>query len=186
MGVKEGLLALLIDGPRHGYQLKIDLEAATGDAIRVNVGQVYTTLQRLERDGYVVAGSTDSSGRVAYHLTEDGRTATKDWIAKPEDLATAGRDEVSMKLLIALFSDNIDPSTVVETQRRATMSQLQDYAGLRSRDESVDLAWQLHLDRLFFSAEAELKWLDRIEERLANQGDSQEVPKRDRTEEEVR
>lgn len=166
MGIREGLLALLADGRKHGYQLKLDLEAATGDAISINVGQVYSTLQRLERDGLIEGGDTDAEGREVYEITADGVRALSDWVSTPENLAAAGRDEISIKVLIALFTDGIDPAEVVESQRRATMSLLQDFTQLRARDEEQDLAWQLHLDRLMYSAEAELKWLDRVEERL--------------------
>jgi len=166
MGIKEGLLALLADGPRHGYQLKLDLETATGDAVTINVGQVYTTLQRLERDGLVEDGGTDTEGRAIYQITKPGLVALRDWVSRPEDLAAAGRDEISIKVLLALFSPGLDPLRVIETQRRATMGLLQDFTQLRAQDNDEDLAWQLHLDRLMYSAEAELKWLDRVEERL--------------------
>lgn len=166
MGVKEGLLALLGDGPRHGYQLKLDLEAATGDGISVNVGQVYSTLQRLERDGLVNAGHSDDEGRIVYEVTPAGREAVAQWATDPEDLASAGRDEVSIKVLLSMFANPLDPHTVIDAQRRATMGLLQDLTRLRARDNEEDLAWQLHLDRLMYSAEAELKWLDRVEERL--------------------
>jgi len=166
MGIKEGLLALLADGPRHGYQLKLDLEAATGDAVTVNVGQVYTTLQRLERDGLVEDGGTDAEGRAIHRITGAGVAALREWVSRPEDLAAAGRDEISIKVLLALFTSGLEPSRVIETQRRATMGLLQDFTLLRAQDNDADLAWQLHLDRLMYSAEAELKWLDRVEERL--------------------
>lgn len=166
MGIKEGLLALLADQPKHGYQLKLDLEAATGDSLTVNVGQIYTTLQRLERDGLVDVADTDAEGRVVHSITAEGRRRLEDWMSRPEALAAAGRDEISLKVLVALFTSAVDPIRVVDTQRRATMGALQDYTALRARDEGEDLAWQLHLDRLIYSAEAELKWLDRVEQRL--------------------
>ena len=50
------LLALLADGPAHGYDLKRRLEEGFGSALPpVNAGQIYTTLARLERDGLVEA-----------------------------------------------------------------------------------------------------------------------------------
>lgn len=166
MGIKEGLLALLAAGPRHGYQLKLDLEAATGDAISINVGQVYTTLQRLERDGLVEGGGPDEEGRSIYEITQSGVAALREWVSRPEGLAAAGRDEISIKVLLSLYTEGLDPAQVIETQRRSTMGLLQDFTQLRAQDNDSDLAWQLHLDRLMYSAEAELKWLDRVEERL--------------------
>lgn len=166
MGIKEGLLALLADGPTHGYQLKLDLEAATGDGISLNVGQVYSTLQRLERDLLIESGGRDDEGREVYRIRSAGRDALRAWMSNPVDVAAGGRDEISIKVLIALFTEGLDPREVIESQRRATMGLLQDFTRLRARDSEEDIAWQLHLDRLMYSAEAELKWLDRVEERL--------------------
>lgn len=167
MAIREGLLALLADQPKHGYQLKLDLEAATGDAISINVGQVYSTLQRLERDYLIESGGRDSDDREVYAITAKGRDTLKDWAVQPVDLASAGRDEISLKVLVALFIEELDPRIIIDHQRRSTMGLLQDLTRLRARDVDADLAWQLHLDRLMYSAEAELKWLDRVEERIA-------------------
>ena len=167
MGVKEGLLALLATGPRHGYQLKVEFEAATGDAWPLNVGQVYTTLQRLERDGLVEVDSTDDEGRIAYRATAGGREALASWWRTPVERTVANRDEISMKLLLAMAAGVIDPQAVVDVQRTATMGALQDYTRLRADTDDADVAWHLHLDRLVIRAEAELKWLDRVEARLA-------------------
>lgn len=166
MGIKESLLALLAAEPRHGYQLKLDLQTATADAVVVNVGQVYTTLQRLERDGLVAGGAPDSEGRLEYTITNLGKELLRDWVMTPEDLAAAGRDGISIKVLIAMYTKELDPHQVITVQRSATMTLLQDLTQLRARDTDSDLAWQLHLDRLMYSAEAELKWLDRVESRL--------------------
>ena len=167
MGLREGLLCLLAGGESHGYELKSELESTSGDIWRVNVGQVYTTLQRLERDGLVVNSTTTTDGgRVIYALTNEGRAAAKEWMAEPVDLAVAGRDEISLKVLMAIRSGVEDPRRVVERQRGSTMGLLQDYTVLKAADGNDDMAWLLHLDRLILSAEAELKWLDRVENRL--------------------
>jgi len=167
MGIREGLLALLAGGPKHGYQLKIDFDAATGDAWSLNVGQVYTTLARLERDGLVEVEGTDGEGRISYHLTSAGRQSLDEWMATPVGRTVANRDEVSMKLLLALASGVADPQGIIAGQRSATMAELQDFTRLRTETAVSDFAWQLHLDRLSLRAEAELRWLDRVEERLA-------------------
>ena len=168
MALKEGLLCLLADGDSHGYELKSELEAATGDTWQINIGQVYSTLQRLERDGLVENSATTADGRVVYELTDRGRLAVEDWMETPVDLAVAHRDEISLKVLMAVRSGVDDPLRVIERQRAATMGLLQDYTTLKASSESRDLAWSLHLDRLIFSAEAELRWLDRAEERLGD------------------
>jgi hypothetical protein len=87
-------------------------------------------------------------------------------LTKPVDLAASGRDEISLKVLMAMVSGVIDPRRVVERQRGSTMTLLQDYTTLKADDSNPDLAWQLYLDRLILSAEAELRWLERVEARL--------------------
>ena len=113
MGFREGLLALLASGPSHGYQLKIDFEAATGEAWPVNVGQVYTTLQRLERDDLVAHESTDEEGRRFYQITAAGRAELAEWMAQPVEITVTNRDEVSMKLLLAINGNGADPAAVL-------------------------------------------------------------------------
>lgn len=166
MGLKEGLLCLLVKGDAHGYQLKADLETTTGDTWQINIGQVYTTLQRLERDGLVESTQSNGDGRVVYTVTDLGRATMRKWLATPVDLAASGRDEISLKVLMAMVSGVIDPRRVVERQRGSTMTLLQDYTTLKADDSNGDLAWQLYLDRLILSAEAELRWLERVEARL--------------------
>lgn len=165
MGLKEGLLCLLATGDTHGYELKSELESATGDTWQVNVGQIYTTLQRMERDGLVTHREMND-GRVVYSLTGDGRDAGRRWMQSPVDLPVASRDEISLKILMAIRSGIDDPRRVVERQRGATMSLLQDYTALKAQEARDEIGWLLYLDRLIFSAEAELRWLDKVESRL--------------------
>lgn len=168
MGVREGLLALLARGPRHGYQLKVEFEQATGEVWPINIGQVYTTLQRLERDGLVLAGEPDADGRVVYELTREGLDVAADWFTTAVDREVPQRDEVTIKLLVAMVAGVVDPHAVVESQRVATLTALQDYTRLKADAEpDADVAWLLQLERLAMQAEAELRWLDRVEERLA-------------------
>ena len=172
MGVREGLLALLARGPRHGYQLKVEFEEATGEVWPVNIGQVYTTLQRLERDGLVVASDTpDAEGRVVYTLTGDGLAEATDWFTTPVDRDVPRRDEVTIKLLVAMVAGVVDPHAVVQAQRVATLTALQDYTRLKSEAGNdaaeSEIAWVLQVERLVMVAEAELRWLDRVEDRLA-------------------
>ena len=167
MGVREGILALLVEGAKYGYQIKREFEAATGDAWTLNVGQVYTTLSRLERDGLVETCGEDTK---TYRITEAGRAEAAEWMIRPVEQPVASRDEVSMKILLALTTGTVDPVVVIDRQRSATMTSLQDYQRLRSETPEPDLAWLVHLDRLTFQAEAELRWLDRIEDRIQQSG----------------
>jgi DNA-binding PadR family transcriptional regulator len=170
MSIRHGLLALLERGPSHGYQLRAEFDAATGDTWPLNVGQVYTTLDRLERDGLVAQdGEPDGDGRIAYRITDDGRREVASWFASPVTRQGAPRDELAIKLALAVTTPGIDVLTVVQTQRTATMTGLQDLTRLKARsgDPDDDLAWSLVLDSLVFRAEAEIRWLDHCEARVA-------------------
>lgn len=166
MGVREGLLALLAQGPRHGYQLKLEFEQATAEVWPVNIGQIYTTLQRLERDELVAAGDPDDEGRVIYALTRDGLAEVTTWFTTPLDRTVPARDEVTIKLLLAMVAGVVEPHAVVESQRVATLGALQDYTRLKAGADDAEVAWVLQLERLIMQAEAELRWLDRVEDRL--------------------
>lgn len=177
MAVKDALLALLADGPRYGYQLKSAFDEATGSAWPLNIGQVYTTLQRLERDELVEPdGAPDDDGRQSYLLTAKGREALRDWIDAPIVQAAAGRDEVSMKVLIAVATGVAPALEVVRAQRIAAMSTLQALTAQKVGAASRDLAWRLHLDRTVLTAESEIRWLDLVEQRLETSGESHARP----------
>jgi DNA-binding PadR family transcriptional regulator len=167
MSIRYGLLALLERGPSHGYQLRADFDATTGATWPLNVGQVYSTLDRLERDGLVVQdGPADSEGRIAYRLTDDGHQELRSWFASPVSAKSAPRDELAIKLALAVTTPGIDVLAVVQTQRTATMTLLQELTRLKTRSDD-ELAWSLVLESLIFRAEAEIRWLDHCEARVA-------------------
>lgn len=169
MGVREGLMCLLADQPKHGYALKQEFTAIAGDGWPLNIGQVYSTLQRLEASGWVSEHETDGAGRISYRLTDDGHTALQQWLDTPIDRNVAARDELSLKVLIGVQTGLAKADVVIGAQRAATMTSLQDFTALKAAADPGDIAWLLHLDRLIFSADAELRWLDHAAERLANQ-----------------
>jgi len=170
MSVRSALLALLQVGPRHGYQLKAEFDEITGEAWPLNYGQVYTTLQRLEKAGSVSNLGEDGDGRVRYEITDDGQVEVDQWMAAPVQQPLGSRDEIAMKVLVAVHLEPVRAVAVIDTQRQATMSTLQSVTRLKA--EGGELAWMLHLDRTAILAEAELRWLDLAEERLENIADA--------------
>ena len=170
MSVKQALLALLEEGPRYGYQLRAQFEQRTGSAWPLNVGQVYTTLTRLERDGLVEGTGSDGEGHVVYRITEAGRGEVAAWFTTPVARTQPPRDELAIKLALAVTVPGVDVGLVIQQQRSATMAALQDYTRLKRRgadgQQPEDLAWSLVLDSLVFAAEAEVRWLDHCEARL--------------------
>jgi len=169
MAIPHGLLALLERGPRYGYQLRSEFEAATGQAWPLNIGQVYTTLSRLERDGLVEpAGDGDGEGRVTYRITAAGRDHLRQWFATPVARERRPRDELAIKLALSLTTPGVDVRAVVQTQRTATLRSLQELTRLKAgADEVADAPWLLVLESMIFQAEAEVRWLDHCEVRVA-------------------
>ncbi|MCK5928898.1 MAG: PadR family transcriptional regulator [Nocardioides sp.] len=180
MSVKHALLSLLEQEPMYGYQLRQEFEARTGGTWPLNVGQVYTTLTRLERDGLVEpaahvegaeeAGDTQTQTQVRYRLTEAGRDEVATWFTTPVTRTQPARDELAIKLALAVTVPGVDVGTLIQRQRSASMQALQDYTRLKRQaggeQERADLAWGLVLDSLVFAAEAEIRWLDHCEARL--------------------
>jgi DNA-binding PadR family transcriptional regulator len=172
MSVKQALLALLEQGPMYGYQLRVEFENRTGSTWPLNVGQVYTTLNRLERDGLVAGEGVDDEGHVVYRITDQGRDEVAAWFTTPVARTQPPRDELAIKLALAVTVPGVDVGTVIQRQRTATMTALQDYTRLKRAGRAAsparpdDMAWSLVLDSLVFAAEAEIRWLDHCEARL--------------------
>jgi DNA-binding PadR family transcriptional regulator len=165
------LLTLLEQRPMHGYQLRQEFEASTGATWPLNVGQVYTTLARLERDGLVAvsddeAPEADRESQRVYAITDDGRAEVRTWFATPVRHTTPPRDELAIKLALAVHTPGVDVHAVIQAQRTATVRAMQEYT--RAREAAGDdLSWLLVADSLIFAAEAEVRWLDHCETRLA-------------------
>ena len=168
MSIRQGLLALLAQQPMYGAQLRVEFERRTGGTWPLNVGQVYTTLSRLDRDGLVeAAGGSDEEGRIAYRLTAAGREAVGRWWMTPVDRSDHPRDELAIKLALAVTVQDGDVPAVVQAQRTQSLRGLQDLTRLKQRATAEDdLAWLLVLEHLVFTAEAEVRWLDHVESRL--------------------
>ena len=167
MSIRSGLLALLAEEPMYGYQLRSRFEDRTGGTWPLNVGQVYTTLDRLERDGLVQPAGDDGEGHAIYEITSDGAAEVRAWFDEPVPRTSPPRDELAIKLAMAVTAPGVDVQAVVQRQRTATLRALQEYTRLKRRSNDGDLAWSLVLDSLVFSAEAEIRWLEHCETRLA-------------------
>lgn len=102
MSIRHSLLALLQDQPRYGYQLRVEFEDRTGSTWPLNIGQVYTTLDRLERDGLVSNDGGDGEGHVVYSITEAGRAEVQGWFATPVERSNPPRNELAIKLALAV------------------------------------------------------------------------------------
>ncbi|WP_420363218.1 PadR family transcriptional regulator [Curtobacterium aetherium] len=167
MSVRMGVLALLVAEPGYGYQLRGEFEHRTGGSWPLNIGQVYTTLDRLERDGLVARGDADDDGHVVYTATDAGREAVDRWFSEPVP-SKRGRDELAIKFAIAVTVPGVDVRHLVQVQRAAAIRALQDLTRLkRTTDPSTELAWSLVLESMVFQAESEVRWLDHVESSVA-------------------
>jgi DNA-binding PadR family transcriptional regulator len=174
MSVRYSLLAILDSGPRHGYGLKSEFEAATGNVWPLNVGQVYSTLSRLERDGLVLAGE-DDDGQKIYRISDEGRRELQHWYETPVEREVVPRQELAIKLVFAMRVGPERVREVVQQQRKATMGSLQEFTRLKvAAEQDGDLAWLMMLDTLIFQADAEAgsicvrrAWLARTSDRAS-------------------
>jgi len=167
MSVKHALLALLESEPMYGYQLRSAFEERTAELWPLNIGQVYTTLARLERDGLVEGGETNSEGQQLYRLSAAGKDELAEWFGSAVPRTQPPREELAIKIALAVGSSGLDVTAVIQRQRSATMTALQGYTKMkRALAPGADLAHGLVLDSLVFAAEAEIRWLDHCEARL--------------------
>ena len=134
MSLKYGVLGLLADQPLHGYDLKSRFEQLLGGTWDVNIGQIYTTLQRLERDGLVEGDEARGDrGRRTYRLTEGGAKALNDWLEQPEVEPSQLREEIYVKLLLLGRRANGRLAAVLAKQRRVYLQRLKDLANVERR-----------------------------------------------------
>jgi len=169
VSIRHALLALLSEGPKYGLQLRQEFEAGTGDVWPLNVGQVYTTLQRLERDGLIESDATeDDSPQKRFRITSDGQSELADWLRTPPDMSAPPRDELVIKVVIALPAPGIDVREVVQTHRRHLVELMQQYTRLKAETTDGDLGLALVVDAELFRLDAVVRWLDAVDGRLPN------------------
>lgn len=178
MSVKHSLLALLHRGPAYGYQLRAEFEEATGQTWPLNIGQVYTTLERLERDGLVRDDGDDGEGHRIFALTPAGRKELSAWFSAPLHPSSPPRSELAIKLALAVVTHEVEAvRDVIQEQRAATVASLRtltrtkqtllaDVSGDGGTAEPAALASLLVQESLIFSAEADINWLDHCEAHL--------------------
>jgi DNA-binding PadR family transcriptional regulator len=166
MSVRHALLALLSEGPKYGMQLRQEFEARTGEVWPLNVGQVYTTLQRLERDGLVASDGDDDGPQKGYRITERGQTELLAWLRTPPDDAPPPRDELLIKVLVAVQVPGVEVDDVIQTHRRHLVELMQRYTAVKADAAEDDVALALVVDAELFRIEGAVRWLDSAQARL--------------------
>ena len=167
MSVRHALLALLSEGPKYGLQLREEFEGRTGEVWPLNVGQVYTTLQRLERDGLVESDDSEVAGpQKGFQITEAGERELADWLRTPPDLASPPRDELVMKVLVAVRLPGTDVHEVIQVHRRYLVELMQQWTRIKEEEAEFDLNLALVVDAELFRLDAVIRWLDAADGRL--------------------
>jgi DNA-binding PadR family transcriptional regulator len=168
VSVPHALLALLSEKPKYGLRLQNEFEARTGEVWPLNVGQVYTTLQRLERDGLVESDGEGerSQKQKRYRITSAGGQALAEWLRRPPDLVPPPRDELVIKVLVALQVPGVDVPEILQVHRRHTIEVMQRYTRIKAEAAEDDVALALVADAELFRLEAIVRWLDAADVRL--------------------
>jgi DNA-binding PadR family transcriptional regulator len=168
VSVPHALLALLSEGPKYGLQLREEFEAGTGEVWPLNVGQVYKTLGRLERDGLAESDGADTDGpQKRYRITAEGQQALAAWLRTPPDLTSPPRDELVMKVLVAARLPGTDAHEVILAHRLYLLELMQQWTRLKEGEARDDLNLALVVDSELFRLDAVIRWLDAADVRLA-------------------
>jgi DNA-binding PadR family transcriptional regulator len=166
VSVRHALLALLSEGPKYGLQLQQEFESRTGEVWPLNVGQVYTTLQRLERDQLVETVDTDGGSAKGFRITAGGGRELAAWLRTPPERVPPPRDELVIKLLVALRVPGVDVHDIVQVHRRHVVELMQRYTHLKAESSDSDVGLALIVDAELFRLEGVVRWLDAAEARL--------------------
>jgi DNA-binding PadR family transcriptional regulator len=167
MSVPYALLALLSERPKYGLQLRQEFEARTGEVWPLNAGQVYTTLQRLERDGLVEADDEAKEGpQKTFRITSVGAKALAEWLRTPPDLRSPPRDDLVMKIMVALQVPGVDVHDVIQVHRHYLVELMQQWTRLKEDESRFDLSFALMVDAELFRLDSVVRWLDAADGRL--------------------
>ncbi|HJQ01942.1 MAG TPA: PadR family transcriptional regulator [Jatrophihabitans sp.] len=167
MTVRHALLALLSEGPKYGLQLRHEFEERTGEVWPLNVGQVYTTLQRLERDGLVASDGEDEAGpQKSFRITDAGTAELEAWLHTPPDLSSPPRDELVIKVLVAIRVPGVEVGEVIQRHRRHVIELMQEWTRVKRAAGPDELSLPLVVDAELFRLDSVVRWLDAADARL--------------------
>jgi DNA-binding PadR family transcriptional regulator len=167
MSIRHALLALLAEGPKYGLQLRQEFESRTGEVWPLNVGQVYLTLQRLERDELIESNGLGREGpQKTFRITPAGAGELDVWLRTPPDLASPPRDELVIKVLVAVRLPGVDVAELVQAHRRHVVELMQKYTHIKAESGPDDISLPLVVDAELFRLEGVVRWLDAAEARI--------------------
>jgi DNA-binding PadR family transcriptional regulator len=162
------LLGLLGAEPRYGYELRAVFEQFLGGTWPLNIGQIYSTLSKLEREGLVenqVVPQESVPDRKVYALTPSGAAELERWSGAPDTGPVSLREEFFLKIAVRTLIDGAAAIELVRRQRDAHLAALAELDGA-TRDANVHPATGLLLEGAMLRLEADLRWLDRCEDAI--------------------
>ena len=171
--MKYFFLSLLSRQPTHGYDILQTYHNLFADVLPpLNAGQIYTTLSRLERDGFVEKFSVEQDNKPnkqVYELTDAGHQVLLSWFAEPIS-GPRIRDNFYLKLVSAGMTDFMPPQHLIADQRRQYLQSLHDLNMLALQpDISADASKLLLIQGAVLHLKADLEWLDLCEDLYLNQ-----------------
>ena len=167
MSIRHALLALLSEGPKYGLQLRQEFEAGTGEVWPLNVGQVYTTLKRLERDGLVECDdAADEGPQKSFQITTRGERELEEWLRTPPDLSLPPRGELVIKVLVARRVAGVNVHEVIQTHRRYLVELMQQWTRMKEDEAEFDLNFALAVDAEIYRLDSVIRWLDAADGRI--------------------
>lgn len=162
------LLGFLADRPKHGYELKKEHDHRLPGARPLAYGQVYATLQRLERDGFAEVAETLQDGgpeRTVYAITDTGRAELARWLSEVEPPAPYVASPLFARVAVA----GAEADDYLVRQRAAHLARMRELtaqkaSGVPAQVLAADYALQ-HLD-------ADLRWIETALSRLKEETDA--------------
>ena len=165
MSTGQVFLGLLEGQPRHGYDLKHAYDDHFGVDRPMHYGQVYSTLNRLEKNGLVQLEGVEHGGgpdRKLYAITAAGISNVTQWLAQPEKPEPYLQNTLYTKVVLSILTGR-SPDEVLDTQRGEHLRLMRE---LTRRKTQGDLTNQLICDLALFHLEADLRWLELTAARL--------------------
>ena len=157
------LLGLLHDGPMTGWELIGYAQQRIGEFWSLTQSQVYRELTTMAERGLLTVGSPGPRDRKPYALTDAGRAAFADWVARPP-----GADQVRIPLLLTIaFADHLPADRLAELvagQRRVHEERLARYREHRAAMDAAEVppAARATLDFGLRHEQAVLDWFDAL------------------------
>ena len=159
MSVTYSLLGLLDEGPVHGYELKRQFDRYFAPDHGLPFGQVYATLERLERHGQVAVAAIEQDvgpERRRYAITEIGEQALEAWLSEPLEPEPHLRSALFAKVVLSVLrGQSLD--ALLDAQRHAHLARMRD---LTQQRRTATLPASLLADYAIFHLEADLRWIE--------------------------